>query len=60
MGGQARSTEKSGQSLIGLLRELPSKQALALRSEVAKEVSAARAQRSALDKHLWSLTKKGF
>eukprot|EP00884_Botryococcus_braunii_P022220 jgi/Botrbrau1/8682/Bobra.0087s0035.1 len=57
---QARSTEKSGQSLIGLLRELPSKQALALRSEVAKEVAAARAQRSALDKQLWSLTKKGF
>lgn len=59
-GAQARSTERTGQGLLGFLRELPSKQALALRSEVAKEVAAARAQRSALDKQLWSLTKKGF
>jgi hypothetical protein len=57
---QARSTEKAGKSLISLLRELPSKQALGLRSEVAKKVAAAHSQRSALEKQLWGLTKKGF
>ena len=36
-GAQVRSTERTGQNLIMDLRELPSKQALGLRSEVAMQ-----------------------
>ena len=36
---QVRSTESTGRNLILDLRELPSKQALALRSEVAMQAS---------------------
>ena len=36
-GAQVRSTERTGQNLIVDLRELPSKQALGLRSEVAMQ-----------------------
>ena len=47
-------------SLIGDLRQLPSSQALKLRSEVANQVAAAKKQRSALDRQVYNLSKKGF
>ena len=57
---QVARTEKSAFSLIGDLRQLPSSQALKLRSEVANQVAAAKKQRSALDRQVYNLSKKGF
>ncbi|KAK9837098.1 hypothetical protein WJX81_002663 [Elliptochloris bilobata] len=59
LASQVRSTERTGRNLILDLRELPSKQALGLRSEVAMQVAAAKRQAAILDKQVWGLVKKG-
>ena len=53
------STERSAQDLIMDLRQLPSKDALALRAEMAAQAAAARMQRQGLERTLYGLAKKG-
>jgi hypothetical protein len=57
---QVASTERSANWLVRDLRLLPSKQALALRGEVAAAAAEARQQRMELDKSIHSLAKKGI
>lgn len=56
---RVRSTEKAAGSLVRDLRELPSRDALGLRAQVASQVAAASMQRSSLENTLWKLSKKG-
>jgi len=57
---QVGKSEAAAASLIEDLRELPSTQALKLRAEVAMQLAAAKAQSIALDRQVYSLSKKGF
>lgn len=56
---RVRGTEKAAGALVRNLRELPSRDALALRAQVAAQVASASMQRSGLDRTLWNLSKKG-
>lgn len=56
---RVRGTEKAAGFLVRDLRELPSRDALALRAQAASQVAAAAMQRSSLDRTLWNLSKKG-
>lgn len=60
LGGRVRGAEKSAHALITDLRELPSKAALQMRSDVAQKASAAAGQRSAIEKLVRSLAKQGI
>mmetsp|Transcript_5081 Transcript_5081/g.14590 ORF Transcript_5081/g.14590 Transcript_5081/m.14590 type:complete len:241 (+) Transcript_5081:616-1338(+) len=57
---RVRGTEKSASSLVRDLRELPSRDALALRAQAAAQVATAASQRKSLDSTLWNLSKKGL
>ncbi len=54
-----RNSQKAGDRLKADLRELPSREALALRAQAAAKSAAARAQASNLESTLWRLAKKG-
>ena len=56
---QVHSTERQAQDLILDLRELSSKDALALRAQTAAHAAAARQQRQGLERTLYGLAKKG-
>ena len=56
---QVRGTEKTSEGLVMELRELPSREALALRAQAAGKSAAAHAQASGLERTLWRLAKKG-
>jgi hypothetical protein len=57
---QVASCERNAQSLIRDLRELPSRQALALRAEVANRAAEAKSQRRQLEKQIYAITKQGL
>ncbi|CAL8463106.1 g2640 [Coccomyxa elongata] len=57
---KVKATESAAESLVKTLRELPSKEALALRSEMATKAAAARQQRAALERQIWAITKRGI
>lgn len=57
---QVSGTERKAQTLVRDLRELPSSMALKLRADVAIDLAAAKQQRSALEKQVYKLSKKGF
>jgi hypothetical protein len=56
---QVRGSQKAGDRLTADLRELPSREALALRAQAAAKAAAARSQASGLESTLWRLAKKG-
>lgn len=56
---QVRGSQKAGDRLTADLRELPSREALALRAQAAAKAASARAQASSLESTLWRLAKKG-
>lgn len=56
---QVRNSGKAGDRLKADLRELPSREALALRAQTAAKAAAARSQASSLESTLWRLAKKG-
>ena len=56
---QVHSTERQAQDLLLDLRELPSRDALALRTQAAAHAAAARQQRQGLERTLYGLAKKG-
>lgn len=54
------SSENGARRLIRTLRELPSAEAIALRAEVAAKLTAAKAERVALEKLTHGVTKQGL
>lgn len=56
---QVASTERAARELARDLRELPSKEALALRAQVAGQAAAAKQQWQGLERTLYGLAKKG-
>lgn len=53
------STERVARELARDLRDLPSKEALALRAQVAGQAAAAKQQWQGLERTLYGLAKKG-
>ncbi|BDA47911.1 RGS1-HXK1-interacting protein 1 [Coccomyxa sp. Obi] len=60
LSSKVKATESAAERLVKTLRELPSKEALALRSEMATKAAAAKQQRAALERQLWAITKRGI
>jgi hypothetical protein len=58
-GAQVRGSQRAGDRLTADLRELPSREALALRAQAAAKAASARAQAGSLESTLWRLAKKG-
>ena len=56
---QVQSTERVARELVRDLRELPSKDALALRAAAASQAAGAKQQWQGLESNLYSLAKKG-
>lgn len=56
---QVRSTERSARDLMRDLRELPSKDALAMRALAASQAASAKQQWQGLERTLYGLAKKG-
>lgn len=54
------SSEKAAQRLARTLKELSSAEAIALRAEVATKLTAAKAERKALEKLTYGVTKQGL
>ena len=57
---QVSSTVSKAEALVQDLRTLPSSQALKLRAEAAIDLAAVKSQKSALEKQVYNLSKKGF
>lgn len=60
LSSKVKGTETAAERLVKTLRELPSKEALALRSEMATKAAAAKQQRAALDRQLWAIANRGI
>ena len=57
---QVGGIEKTAQKSLTDLRYISKKEAITLRSDIAQQLAVAQQQRRAIEKTLWSLTKKGL